>query len=132
MSPSPMGELEKVTAIAHTIVNAAIPSDAASESPAEDWPSNVASIEYIDTSRQAAAEFIDGAPTPDDRQVFVIRLIGEFTEAIPGPQGGPPTASGRILTVVADRSSSEVIDSNLRDAATPGHLPHATSIYSRQ
>jgi hypothetical protein len=81
------------------------------------WPSNISSIDYIGSYRQAASQFVDGSKVPDNRAVIVLRMTGRFSVLISAPKGALPYATGTVLTAVLDANTGEVLDFGLANSA---------------
>jgi len=126
-------------AIAHQQANSTIPAPATSgataqEAPASDtaWPTNVDSVSYSLSTRQAAVNYLDGSQALDDRPVLVIRMTGDFSVLRAGPSGAPSSASGKLMTIVIDAASGDVLDFGMDPSsdALP-EMPNSVDAFSR-
>jgi hypothetical protein len=124
--PSPDGG--PVTSSTARVSTAAAPLLAAA-AKASSWPTNITGVEYIGTYRQTAEQFIDGTTTTDNRAVVVVRMTGQFSVLISGPQGAQQYATGTVLTAVADASTGQVLDFGLDNSAKA--LPNPVIPFSR-
>jgi hypothetical protein len=85
------------------------------------WPANVASVDFVESTRESAIAWTGASVAPDDRDVLVIQMTGRFQ--LDG--GADPVTTRAVVTLVVDASTGEVIDFAGADRAPkpPGAVP---------
>jgi hypothetical protein len=119
--------------LAHKVADESIPSGsggplspaaaAANADASGGWPSNVTDVYLLGTTRASAEGLLDGSTAPDDRQVVIIRLTGNFLIYIPSAPGAPGTRSGNAMTVVQDAKTGDTLDFGIEPAGSVHDLP---------
>lgn len=96
------------------------------------WPPDTTDVSYVVVSRSASEQWIDGTAAPDNRNVIVARLLGEFTFMTSAPQGAQAQVSGTVLTITIDPDSGQVMDVALnQDQATSMKMHAGTPVFKR-
>lgn len=95
-----------------------------------DWPGNVQSVLAATSTRDVASQFIDGSTVSDTTSVVIVRMCGQFSLAITAPSGDPGTATGTVLSVVADATTGVPLDVGL-DRNSACSLPGSALLFAR-
>lgn len=104
-------------------------SPARAESGRSGWPTNVCSVTYWTTNRDASARLVNEVSAPDNRPVVVIVMTGRFTvptTAPPPAEGAAPRsrfATGTTEIVVTDARTGAILDFKLSDDPPPNGIP---------
>lgn len=106
-----------------TPANPALPSS---------WPSDTLHVAYVATTRSTAEAWIDNSTAPDDRDVVVARLTGDFVITVSGPPGSAPTQDGTVLTITVDPTTGQVMDIALSPTLSGAEsMPAGATLFDR-
>lgn len=128
-TPSPAQE-RVALALAHQEAETSVPAGVATGNDAFGWPANVRHVEISAGTRRAASRLIDNSAVPDDRDVVVVRLVGDFVFTVTGPKGSAPSTAGHVMTVVADATTGDVLDVALLGSGAPA-VPNTKAEFDR-